>query len=101
MDTRIHWRSFGRERRSRILGFFPADKRSVLVIQFVRNMLGSRLRSDEFHFAHQRAAPGLVDARAELSLHFIQLLLPRFALRGNFQASALAANRLRARSKSR
>jgi hypothetical protein len=79
------------------LGFLAADEWCVLVVQLMANVFGRGLCGGELHFADERTAPGLVDARAELRFHFFELLLPGFAFGGNFQASAFAADGSRAR----
>lgn len=45
----------------------------------------------KFYFADQLSTPGLVDAGANLALHAFKLALPRLSIRGQFQASVLAA----------
>jgi hypothetical protein len=79
------------------LGFSAANERRVLVIHLMANVFGRRFFGGEFHFANERAAPGLVDTRTELALHFIELFSPGFAFRGDFEAAAFAANGTRAR----
>ena len=81
--------------RRKSSGFAAADKRSVLVVQLVGDVARPRLRGDEFHFADQGAAPGFVDLRAELALHFFQLFPPGLAVGRDFQASLVAAYRTR------
>src|ERR1700733_1918393 len=76
-------------------GFAAANERSVLVIELVRDVTRPGLGGDEFHFAHQCAAPSLVDLRAELALHFLQLLPPGLAVSCYLQASLVTAHRTR------
>lgn len=81
--------------RRKLSGFAAADKRSVLVVQLVRDVARPRLPGDEFHFADQRAAPGFIHLRAELELHFFQLFPPGLAVGRDFEASLVAADRTR------
>jgi hypothetical protein len=77
------------ERRLRLSA---ADKGRVLIIQLVRNVFQAGLGGNESDFVDERAAPRLVDASAKFALHFFELLLPRFALRGDFEAPDFAAD---------
>jgi hypothetical protein len=61
-----------------------ADERPVFVVGFVPDSLRSRLRRNELYFAYQAAAPGLIDAAAEFSLHRLKLVLPGFSIRCQF-----------------
>ena len=79
--------------------FAAADERGVLVIEFVGDALGAGLCGDEFHFADEIAAPGLVDAGDEVVGHVLELLLPGFGIGGDFQVALLAADGPRARGK--
>lgn len=81
--------------RQKSSGFAAADEGSVLVVQLVRNVARTGFGGDEFHFAHQRAAPCFVNLRAELAFHFFELFPPGFAVGGDFQASLVAAYRTR------
>src|SRR4029077_4070672 len=85
-------------RRKKRSALAAADERSVLVVQFVRDAPRARLASSKFHFADQAAAPGLIDARAELALHALELLLPGFPVGGDLQAAIFAPYRPSARS---
>jgi len=78
--------------RRKLSGFAAADKRSVLVVELVGDVARPRLRRDEFHFSDQSAAPGFIDLRAELVLHFFQLFPPGLAVGRDFQASLVAAH---------
>ena len=48
---------------------------------------GIAFLGDEFHFADQCAAPGVVDAIAKIAGHLLELALPRFGVGGDFEAA--------------
>jgi len=70
----------------------------VLVVQFAGDAPRPGLASRELYFADQAAAPCFIDARAELALHALELLLPGLAVGGDFQAAVFAAYGASARS---
>jgi hypothetical protein len=76
-----------------------AYERSVLVVGLARNSIRARRCPDEFHFANQIAAPGLIDPRAEVAFHFFKLFLPGSAVGSNLEASSFASDRTRTRGK--
>jgi len=86
-----------KENRRRWLALAAADEGGVLVVQFAGDAPRSRLARSEFYFADQAAAPGFVDARAELALHAFELLLPGLAVGGDFETAILAAQGASAR----
>jgi hypothetical protein len=71
----------------------------VLVVQFARDAPRPGFADSEFYFANQAAAPRFIDSCAELALHALELLLPGFAIGGDFQTAVFAAYWSRARSK--
>jgi hypothetical protein len=81
----------------RCLALAAADEGNVLVVQFAGDAPRPRLASSEFYFADQAAAPGFIDARAELALHALELLLPGLAVGGDFEAAVFAAQGARVR----
>ena len=69
----------------------------MLVVGLARNSIRARRCLDEFHFANQIAAPGLIDPRAEVAFHFFKLFLPGSAVRGNLEVSSFASDGTRMR----
>lgn len=66
------------------------------VIEFARRARAGA-PGENFHFAHERTAPRLVHARAELALHAFDLVLPRRCVGGNCESAAFATHRVRVR----
>ena len=64
----------------------------MLIVGFAGEFAGAGLGGDEFNFADQRAAPGAVDAVADLSVHRLELLQPGFGVHGEFKARVLAVD---------
>lgn len=95
MTAAYSFRRGGRDRRG--LRATAADERKVFVISTVADSLRFRLGRNESHFAYEAAAPGLVDAAAEFALHGLELALPRFAVRSQFEAVSIAADGPRVR----
>lgn len=52
-------------------------------------------RGDKLYFAHELAAPGLIDSGAKLTRHWFELAFPVFAVSRDFKASGVAAERAR------
>src|SRR5579863_6243366 len=98
------------------LRFAAANERDVIVVEFVRKASGmdsrvrvtprsgrgrrrkahrAALRHYKPDFADQRAAPRVIDARAKVAPHLVQLLLPGLGVGGDFQAASLASHRTR------
>src|SRR5215469_3749708 len=86
----------------RALLLAAADKRSMVVVEFVGNAPKRRCRrtvwrgkgartGHEFHFADQAAAPRLVDAVAEIVGHLLELFLPGFGVGRDVEAAILAS----------
>jgi hypothetical protein len=79
------------------LAFSTANERSVLVVELARHFR-ARLRGYELDLADEIFSPGLVYARAELSLHALELLPPAFSVRGDLKAAILESDGPRVRS---
>jgi hypothetical protein len=75
----------------RLSGSATAHEWGVVVVELVGNVSGARC-GNKTDFAHQVAAPVPVHLRAEFAAHRFELELPRFAVRGDFQASGGAAD---------
>lgn len=63
------------------LSFALAKDLCVGVLEFLLDTLRPRLRRDELDLKDQIFAPDLIDARAELALHTLELLAPSLAER--------------------
>src|ERR1700732_3876922 len=65
-----------------------AGERRGVVVGLPGKPVLARRCPDEFHFANQIAAPGLIDPRAEVVFHFFKLFLPGSAVGSNLEASS-------------
>ena len=80
--------------RRGLLGAAAADEGGVVVVGFAAEAARAGL-GDEFHFADEITAPGLIHASAELSFHGLELIPPGFGVGGDFEAAGVAANGVR------
>jgi len=72
------------------LSLAAADEGGVVVVGFAAEVARAGL-GDEFHFADEITAPGLIHSSAKLSFHGLELISPGFGVGGDFEAAGLAA----------
>jgi hypothetical protein len=70
-----------------------ANERKMVVIRFMRPGGARGTLRDQFYFADHAAAACLIDPRAKVAFHFLELISPGLGVRDDFKHPKLAANR--------